>query len=50
MSKAFQCDDCGQYYDGDPSIITLNLSNSVREPSWDLCDNCLERIQGVFNS
>lgn len=48
MSEAFKCDSCGEYCDGEPTIITMYPS-TFREKvlKYDLCPFCFNEVVEV---
>ena len=45
MAKAFKCDSCGEYADGEP--MTLHMippSLAEKDPRYDLCPYCANEV------
>ncbi len=45
MSKAFKCDSCGEYCDGEPTIMTLHPNERYKKVLiYDLCPFCFNEV------
>ena len=51
MARAFQCDACDEFREGEDPAMKITLLNDRRSgghPVLDFCDDCAERLEDEF--